>query len=104
MTGEKGVFARILAFDTLLAAWHRIEANDGAPGIDGWGSTSSICTWRRTSASSRATRVKQRGLDHLRMLWRDEFPRAFADGRRARRRGMRRRATRAPRGAGRGGS
>jgi len=32
MTGDKRVFARIHAFNTLLAEWHRIEANDGAPG------------------------------------------------------------------------
>lgn len=35
MTESKIVFPRIHAFATLLDAWHHIEDNDGAPGVDG---------------------------------------------------------------------
>ena len=34
-TAPNPVFPRICAFETLLAAWDRVEDNDGAPGVDG---------------------------------------------------------------------
>jgi CRISPR-associated protein Cas1 len=29
------IFPRVYAWETLLAAWHRVEENEGAPGVDG---------------------------------------------------------------------